>query len=153
MSRIFWETNLFIYLFEDSGALSKTVGQLRSKMLGRGDQLLTSTLTLGEILVKPTERNDSELCRKYEHAISTAATMISFDGKAAKVYAAQGTERSLKASDAIQLACAASANVDLFVTNDELTNGSRANRLVAGIQFIVPVGECLSEFAVTVALY
>jgi len=28
-------------------------------------------------------------------------------------------ERSLRAPDAIQLACAASANVDLFVTNDE----------------------------------
>jgi hypothetical protein len=72
MSRVFWDTNLFIYLFEDYGALSKDVGQLRSKMLDRGDQLLTSTLTLGEILVKPTERNDSELCRKYEHAISSA---------------------------------------------------------------------------------
>jgi predicted nucleic acid-binding protein len=136
MSRIFWDTNLFIYLFEDSGALSKAVGQLRSKMLGRGDQLLTSTLTLGEILVKPTERSDSELCRKYEHAISTAATMISFDVKAAKVYAALRTEKSLKAPDAIQLACAASANVDLFVTNDERLRGKQ----VDGIQFIVPVG-------------
>src|ERR1700691_3451461 len=35
-------------------AIAKAVGQLRSKMLGRGDQLLTSTLALGEILVKPT---------------------------------------------------------------------------------------------------
>jgi predicted nucleic acid-binding protein len=136
MSRIFWDTNLFIYLFEDDGALAEAVGHLRSKMLGRGDQLLTSTLTLGEILVKPTERSDSELCRKYEHAIATAATMISFDVKAAKVYAALRTERSLKAPDAIQLACAASANVDLFVTNDERLQGKH----IDGIQFIVPLG-------------
>ena len=61
MSRVFWDTNLFIYLFEDYGTLSQAVAQLRSKMLVRGDQLLTSTLTLGEILVKPTERNDSTL--------------------------------------------------------------------------------------------
>jgi hypothetical protein len=54
MSRIYWDTNLFIYLFEDYGALAKAVGQLRSKMLGRGDQLLTSTSALREILVKPT---------------------------------------------------------------------------------------------------
>jgi predicted nucleic acid-binding protein len=104
-------------------------------MLDRGDQLLTSTLTLGEILVKPTERSDSELCRKYEHAISAASTMISFDVKAAKVYAALRSERSLKAPDAIQLACAASANVDLFVTNDERLQGKH----VDGIQFIVPL--------------
>ena len=135
MSRIFWDTNLFIYLFEDYGVLSKAVGQLRSKMLDRGDQLLTSTLTLGEILVKPIERDDSELCRKYEHAIATAATVIAFDLKAAKVYATLRSERSLKAPDAIQLACAASANVDLFVTNDGRLQGKQ----VDGIQFIVPL--------------
>jgi uncharacterized protein len=135
MSRVFWDTNLFIYLFEDYGMLSKAVGQLRSKMLDRGDQLLTSTLTLGEILVKPTERGDSDLCRKYEHAISTVSTLISFDVKAAKTYAVLRSQRSLKAPDAIQLACAASANVDLFVTNDERLQ----SRHVEGIQFIVPL--------------
>ena len=51
MSRIFWDTNLFIYLWEDYGALSQAVADLRTKMLRRRDQLLTSTLTLGEILV------------------------------------------------------------------------------------------------------
>ena len=136
MSRVFWDTNLFIYLFEDYGALSEGTGQLRSKMLDRGDQLLTSTLTLGEILVKPTERNDSELCRRYEHAISSAATLIAFDVKAAKVYAALRLERSLRAPDAIQLACAASADVDLFVTNDERLQGKHFD----GIQYIVPLG-------------
>jgi len=140
MSRVFWDTNLFIYLFEDYGALSKAVAQLRSKMLDRGDQLLTSTLTLGEILVKPTERNDAELCRKYERAMIAAATMIPFDVKAAKVYAAlrsksQSAKRSLKAPDAIQLSCAANANTDLFVTNDERLQGQQ----VIGIQFIVPL--------------
>jgi predicted nucleic acid-binding protein len=136
MSRIFWDTNLFIYLFEDYGMLSKAVGQLRSKMLARGDQLLTSTLTLGEILVKPTERSDLDLCRKYEHAISIVATMIPFDVKAAKTYAGLRSQRSLRAPDAIQLACAANANVDLFVTNDERLQGKH----VDGIQFIVPLG-------------
>jgi len=137
MSRVFWDTNLFIYLFEDYGALSKAVARLRSKMLDRGDQLLTSTLTLGEILVKPTERNNSELCGKYEHAISSAATLIAFDLKAARVYAGLRSERSLRAPDAIQLACAASAQVDLFVTNDERLQG----RHVDGVQFIVALGK------------
>jgi len=135
MSRIFWDTNLFIYLFEDYGNLSKAVSQLRSKMLARGDQLLTSTLTLGEILVKPSERGETELCTKYEHAISNAAVMISFDLKAARIYAELRIGRSLRAPDAIQLACAANANVDLFITNDERLQGKH----VPGIQFIVPL--------------
>ena len=135
MSRVFWDTNLFIYLFEDYGILSKTVAQLRSNMLPRGDQLLTSTLTLAEILVKPSERGETELCTKYEHAITTAAGMIPFDLPAAKIYAELRSERSLRAPDAIQLACAASAKVDLFVTNDERLQGKH----VSGIQFIVPL--------------
>jgi predicted nucleic acid-binding protein len=135
MSRVFWDTNLFIYLFEDYGVLSKAVGQLRSKMLDRGDQLLTSTLTLGEILMKPMERGDFELCGKYENAIAATATLISFDVKAAKLYAALRLDRSIKAPDGIQLACAASAIADLFVTNDERLQGKH----VDGIQFIVPL--------------
>ena len=132
MSRIFWDTNLFIYLFEDYGPLSEAVGQLRSKMLDRGDQLLTSTLTLGEILVKPIERKDAARCQKYERTISTVAALVPFEVKAAKLYAALRSERSLKAPDAIQLACAASASVDLFITNDDRLS----RKGVPGIDFI-----------------
>ena len=135
MSRIFWDTNLFIYLFEDYGKFSKATIELRKKMLVRGDQLLTSTLTLGEILVKPTEQKDAELCVKYEQALSTSALLLSLDIKAAKIYATLRCDRSLRPPDAIQLACAASAGVDLFITNDERLHGKR----VDGIQFIVPL--------------
>lgn len=133
MSRIFWDTNLFIYLFEGSGIHAERAKNLRRSMTLRGDQLLTSTLTLGEVLVKPTERGDDELARKYEEAITGAALVLPFDAKAAKRYAALRTDRSLRAPDAIQLACAAATRVDLFVTNDERLWGKQ----VEGIQFIV----------------
>ena len=58
MSRIFWDTNVFIYLFESRGNEFELVTNLRKAMLSRRDQLLTSTLTLGELLVKPLARND-----------------------------------------------------------------------------------------------
>jgi predicted nucleic acid-binding protein len=135
MSRIFWDTNLFIYLWEDYGALSQAVEELRAKMLRRGDQLLTSTLTLAEILVKPTVAGNTELCRKYEEAISSAALLIPLDTKVAKIYAAIRRDRLLKAPDVIQLASAASAAADLFVTNDARLQGKH----VPGIDFIVPL--------------
>ena len=50
MSRIFWDTNLFVYLLEDKGELTERVVALRERMVERSDELLTSTLTLGEIL-------------------------------------------------------------------------------------------------------
>lgn len=135
MSRVFWDTNLFIYLFEGYGNLSKRVISLRQAMLARGDQLLTSTLTLGEVLVKPAEQGDEELARKYEDAIAGAALLLSFDAKAARIYAALRCDRSLRAPDAIQLACAAGAGVDLFITNDARLHSKH----VGGIQFIVPL--------------
>jgi predicted nucleic acid-binding protein len=104
-------------------------------MLERGDQLLTSTLTLGEILVKPLERQEGELARKYEEAVTATASLLPFDVKAARIYAALRCDHSLRAPDAMQLACAAAAGVDLFITNDARLQAKR----VEGIQFIVPL--------------
>jgi predicted nucleic acid-binding protein len=137
MSRIFWDTNLFIYLLEDYGKLSKAVVELRKNMLVRGDQLLTSALTLGEILVKPAEEGNDELCRKYEEAITRVSLVLPFDLKAARLYASIRCDRSVRAPDAVQLACAAGAVVDLFVTNDRRLQKKR----VDGIQFIVSLDE------------
>lgn len=137
MSRIFWDTNLFIYLLEDYGKLSKAVVELRRNMLVRGDQLLTSALTLGEILVKPAEEGNEELCRKYEEAITRVSLVLPFDLKAARLYASIRCDRSVRAPDAVQLACAAGAVVDLFVTNDRRLQKKR----VDGIQFIVSLEE------------
>jgi predicted nucleic acid-binding protein len=133
MSRIFWDTNLFIYLLEGTDELSLATKRLRKKMLSRGDQLFTSTLTLGEILVKPLQSGDKTLGGKYEEVISRAAVLLPFDAKAAWNYASIRQDRSLRGPDAIQLACASSANIDLFVTNDHRLQGKH----VEGIQFIV----------------
>ena len=135
MSRIFWDTNIFIYLLEGRGPAWERAVALRKAMLVRGDQLLTSALTLGEVLVKPIERGEAELYRKYDAAIGETSLIISFDIKAARRYAALRSDRSLRAPDAIQLACAASAGVDLFITNDARLQQKK----VEGIEFIVPL--------------
>lgn len=135
MSRVFWDSNLFIYLLESHGPQYELVNNLRKAMLLRGDQLLTSTLTLGEVLVKPFERNDEDLAKKYMEAIATASITIGFDVRAARIYARLRSNRSLRPPDAIQLACAAAAGVDLFITNDARLHSIQ----VEGIQFIVPL--------------
>ncbi len=135
MSRVFWDTNLFIYLFESSGALSKQVASLRSRMLVRGDQLLTSAMTLGEVLVKPVQSGDSKTADYYQKLITTTAVLLPFEEKAALVYARLRADRSLRPPNAIQLACAASAGVDLFITNDLHLH----SRQIPGIQFIAPL--------------
>lgn len=135
MSRIFWDTNLFIYLFEDYGQFSERVASIRQRMLERGDELLTSTLTLGEVLVKPSETGNTRLKATYEEAVTKVATLLPFSRETARLYADIRRDRSIRAPDAIQLACAAQARVDLFLTNDDRL----AAKTISGIQFIQSV--------------
>ena len=137
MSRIFWDSNLFIYLFENNPRFAQTVEDLWQNMLHRQDQLFTSTLTIGEVLVKPTAVGDQALCRQYEKTLHHAATILSFDLKAARRYAAIRSTTSIKGPDAIQLACAGEAGIDLFVTNDRRLQGKKLD----GIQFIVALDQ------------
>ena len=104
-------------------------------MLVRGDQLLTSAITLGEILVKPIQLGDSKMVDYYRRLIPGTAVLLPFEEKAAIIYARLRSDRALRPPDAIQLACAASVGVDLFVTND----ARLYSKQVAGIQFIVPL--------------
>lgn len=119
MSRIFWDTNLFIYLIEDYGDLSERVASLRKRMVERRDDLYTSALTLGEILVRPLDAGDEVLSRRYEAALRQGSTIVPFDVETARLYAGIRNDRTIRPPDAIQLACAAQARVDLFITNDE----------------------------------
>jgi predicted nucleic acid-binding protein len=133
VSRVFWDTNLFIYLLEDFGPQSDRVVSLRERMLERADELCTSTLTLGEVLVKPAEQRNETLRQRYEDVLSQTARLIAFDRETARRYAEIRGNRSIRPPDAIQLACAAQVGVDLFITNDD-----RLSRLtIPGIQFLV----------------
>ena len=132
MSRIFWDTNLFIYLLEDKGELTDRVVALRERMIERNDELLTSALTLGEILVRPLEAGDDALAHRYEQAIMAAATVIPFDHSAAYAFAIVRRDRTIRPPDAIQLACASVAGVDMFITNDYRLS----RKVVPGVHFI-----------------
>ncbi len=135
MSRVFWDTNLFIYLLENVGPQSDRVAEVRERMLERDDELCTSTLTLGELLVKPAEQGNDALRQRYEDVLAQTARLIAFDRETARRYADIRRNRSIRPPDAIQLACAAQIGVDLFITNDD-----RLSRLtIPGIQFLVPL--------------
>ena len=57
--------------------------------------------------------------RDHEATIRQIATILPFDAACAPRYAAIRADRTIKAPDAIQLACAAAVGVDLFITNDD----------------------------------
>lgn len=133
MSRIFFDTNLFIYLLEDSGERGSKVNGILERISGRRDELLTSTLTLAEVLVKPLSIGDIVWADRYEKLLNTpGVSLLAFDRASARIYAQLRQDKTLKPPDAIQLSCAANAKCDLFITNDERLS----RKFVPGIQFI-----------------
>jgi predicted nucleic acid-binding protein len=132
MSRIFWDTNLFIYLFEQHSKFSTPTIALRKRMLERRDELLTSTMTLGEVQIGPRRANNHALAATYRDAIERTCTLLSFDTAAANIYAELRENAAIRPPDAIQLSCAAAAGVELFVTNDQ----SLTKLTVRGIHFV-----------------
>jgi predicted nucleic acid-binding protein len=133
MSRIFFDTNLFIYLLEDHGERAARVSGILERISDRRDELLTSTFTLAEVLVKPLSAGDVAWADRYEGLLSSpGVSLVAFDRASARIYALLRQDRTMKPPDAIQLSCAASARCDLFITNDERLS----RKIVPGIQFI-----------------
>jgi len=133
VSRIFFDTNLFIYLIEDAGERGAKVTKLIARMSDRHDELLTSTLSLAEVLVKPLATGNVASAQRYEKLLSSPGiSVLPFDRACARIYAQLRQDKTLKAPDAIQLSCAANARCDLFLTNDERLS----RRIVPGIQFV-----------------
>lgn len=132
MSLIFWDSNLFIYLLEGNSPESVQARDLRKKMNRRGDHLCSSTLTLGEILVMPLRLGDFSRAQRYEQYIRAQVRLISFEPPVAVRFAEIRAAKGIKPADAIQLACAGYAGVDLFITNDDRLSQAR----IRDVQFI-----------------
>lgn len=132
MSRVFWDTALFIYLVEEQGSLGAQARALAKRMQQRDDALYASTMTLGEVLAGPARSGDEQLTETYEQLFAQHLALVPFDQSAARRYAQIRVDRSIQPPDAIQLACAAQAEVDLFVTNDK----DLAKKNISGIRFI-----------------
>ncbi len=132
MSRIFWDTNLFIYLIQSTTSLGRRTRELAWRMRERQDALYASTMTLGEVLVEPLREGKADLVSTYENLFSRRVTMVPFDRESARQYAMIRRDRGIRPPDAIQLACAAQAGADFFITNDE----KLGKKQIAGIQYI-----------------
>jgi predicted nucleic acid-binding protein len=136
MARIFWDTNLFIYLFEHNADWSSRVVEFRKRMMARQDELITSYLTIGEALTKPKETRDAALEKSYlNFFLNGPVELIGFELEAAKIYAEIRSRERIRPADAMQLSCAAAAKTDLFVTNDNRLSGM----VIPGITFITGI--------------
>lgn len=88
----------------------------------RGDiEVVTSTLTLTEVLTHPLRQNKQALARQYSSILLNAShvTMLSVSADVATEAARLRATHGYKTPDAIQLATALSGRASHFVTNDD----------------------------------
>jgi predicted nucleic acid-binding protein len=135
MSKVFFDTNVFIYLLEDYEPFSSMVDATWRRMIQRRDQLVTSAMTLGELLTGPSKLGETSLIEQYDRAVRSRAQVLNFDPAVARRYASLRATHNLRNADAIQLSCAAQFGVDLFITNDKHLH--KLN--IPGIGFITPL--------------
>jgi uncharacterized protein len=133
MSRIYWDTMIFIYWLEDHPQFAKRVNAIRSRMEERDDQLLTGSLAIGEVLAGVYRKGTSTLADETKRLLqSVVSEVVPFTVETADRYGQIRGSLGLAPADAIHLASAAQAGTDLFLTNDKRLVG----KFVPGIQFI-----------------
>jgi predicted nucleic acid-binding protein len=133
LSRIYWDTRLFVYWLEDHPDYAGRVQQIHGKMLERGDRLCTSAFTAGEVLTGGYKRGAAAFLAEVRSFFqSPHLEVIPFTTETADRYARIRAEHRVSPADAIHLATAAQSGVDLFLTNDR----ALSRLVIPGIQFI-----------------
>jgi predicted nucleic acid-binding protein len=133
LSRVYWDTMLFIYWLEDHPEYAPRVDAIRSRMEQRHDQLITGAFTFGEVLAGVYRKGTPQLADESRRLLrSLVAEVVPFTLETADRYARIRATPGITPADAIHLASAAQAGTDLFLTNDKRLVG----KIVPGIQFI-----------------
>jgi uncharacterized protein len=140
VSRIYWDSMLFVYWLEDNLQFAKRVGAIHTRMKERGDELITSAFTFGEVLAGAYRagavRAADESRRLLQRVVSE---VVPFSLEVSEHYARIRGTQGIPPGDAIHLACAAQAGTDLFLTNDKRL----ASKFIHGIQFIATLDTSL----------
>jgi predicted nucleic acid-binding protein len=124
---------LFIYLLEGHPVFAERAEYLLARSYQRGDALFTSHLAAGEVLAGAVKSSDpGKVVTMRETMGEMGFTYLPFDAGAVEPFSWLRARRKIKTADAIHLACAASAGMDLFLTGDKALLGID----VPGIQFI-----------------
>lgn len=115
------DTAPFIYYVEEHASFTKVVEPILQRAEEGRLALVTSTLTLLEVLVAPYRAGDGALARRYETILSDSPslTLVPLDlGQLRNAARLRATHLSLKVPDALQLSAALSTRCSAFVTND-----------------------------------
>ena len=133
MSRIYFDSMLFVYILEANPEFGVRVREILAGAAKRRDTLLTSVFTIGEVLIGAYKKGDSEAVARIKEMLRPPTVeLIPFTAETVERYAQIRAKTRVDSPDAIHLASAAGAGVDLFLTNDR----ALTKLVIPGIDFI-----------------
>jgi predicted nucleic acid-binding protein len=134
MTRVYWDSMIFIYLIEGHPDYGPRVRVIHEEMVRRGDLLCTSVFTMGEVLTGPRKIGAQDLVDRIRAFFfkSDAVELLPYTISTSDRFSIIRSSVNVKAADAIHLACAAESGVELFITHDK----SLQKLAIPGIHFI-----------------
>jgi len=134
VSQVYWDSMVFIYLLESHPQLSPKVERILRQIESRGDTLMTSVFTIGEVLTGPRRAGVTKIADAIgAYFESGRVALLPFDKETADRYSIIRASLKVSQADGIHLATAAIAGADAFVTNDQRLWTMQ----VPGIKFMV----------------
>jgi len=133
--KLYLDSMQWIYFFEQNPLFLAQTRSLMQRAEASRSILLSSNLSLAELLVVPKRNGDIFTVTKYRRFfLSSAVSLIPFTTDAAERFADIRASTRAKPADSLHLALAASAGTDYFVTTDTKLHGLK----IAGIDHICP---------------
>jgi predicted nucleic acid-binding protein len=114
------DTMLFVYHFESNERFAEHAGALLAAAEQGKCRLVTSVLSLLEVLVIPKRLGMTDLCRRYRELFTffPNLSVLPIDAAVAEIAADLRAAHSLRTPDALHLATALHAGADAFVSED-----------------------------------
>jgi predicted nucleic acid-binding protein len=113
------DTNIWIYAYEDDPVFGSPARRLFQDLRSGKHRLASSLFVLGELLVLPTRKQNAFALASYRRLFaSPELVLLPYNAAATQAYAELRAFQRLQPLDALHLATAAAAHVDLFITHD-----------------------------------
>ena len=120
MLRIYLDSMIWIYALEGNPKFGAASQAIFTRLRSASHTLLASHFLLAELLVLPVRNNDTFTVASYRSMILASATteVVPFTAEVALQFASLRAFQRTQAPDSLNLALAASAKADIFLTND-----------------------------------
>lgn len=114
------DTAVFIYFIEEHARYLPIIEPLFAEVAQGEREIVTSALTLLEVMVVPFRAGDAALAARYEALLtrSRGLHLIAIDRDQLRAAAQLRARYGVRTPDALQLAAALQARCSAFVTND-----------------------------------